>query len=333
LLSIIIVNYRSALLIIDCLQSVYHYNSNLEFEVIIVDNHSEDESQTIIQKDFPAVQWINMDYNAGYARGNNAGMKAAKGDVYLLLNPDTVSIDDSITRCYNSLQQSDCIAAGIQLINPDKSLQISGGYFVKGGLNHLLPIPYWGNFIRWLAYNTSQKVPHVAEAAEMQKADWINGAFLMVKKEAVEEVGLLDEDFFLYAEEIEWCSRLKKTGPLCIFGKLSIIHLQGETINQSQKLNDKGYYNLYDKKGLQLMVSNHLRIRKQYGAGWFLFSLLNYTWGIIVFAVGGTLHCVFSLRSPLSKWKKLAAYTKNVVRLWKITPTILQNKKHFYKMF
>ena len=333
MLSIIIVNYRSAPLIIDCLQSVYHYNSFLEFEVIIVDNHSGDGSEAIIRKAFPAVQWINMDYNSGYARGNNAGIKAAKGDACLLLNPDTLAIEDSITKCYHSLQQSHCVAAGIQLINPDKSLQISGGYFVKGGLNHLLPIPYWGNFIRWVAYSTSQKIPHVAEATATQEADWINGAFLMVKKDVVGKSGLLDEDFFLYAEEIEWCSRLKKIGSLCIFGKLKMIHLQGETINQSQNSNDKGYYNLFDKKGLQLMVSNHLRIRKQYGAGWFLFSLLNYTWGVIVIAIAGTLHCIFSFQNPVSKWKKLTAYTKNVLRLWEITPTILRNKKHFYKMF
>jgi len=333
LLSIIIVNYRSAPLIIDCLQSVYLYNPSLEFEVIIVDNQSEDGSEAIIRKEFPAVQWINIGYNAGYSRGNNAGIRASNGNVYLLLNPDTIAIDNSISQCYDFLQQSDCIAAGIQLINPDKSLQISGGYFVKGGLNHLLPIPYWGNFIRWLAYSTSQKIPHVAEATETQQADWINGAFLMVKKEAVEKAGLLDEDFFLYAEEIEWCSRLKETGSICIFGKLKMIHLQGETINQSQNSNDKGYYNLYDKKGLQLMVSNHLRIRKQYGAGWFLFSLLNYTWGVIVFAITGTLDCLFKFQNPVGKWKKLAAYTKNVFRLWEITPAILRNRKHFYKMF
>jgi GT2 family glycosyltransferase len=247
MLSIIYVNYRSAQLIVDSLDSFFRFNLNLDFEIIIVDNDSKDNGKNLINERFPQAQWINMDYNAGYARGNNAGIKTAKGDVYLLLNPDTVSIDDSITRCYNSLQQSDCIAAGIQLINLDRSLQISGGYFVKGGLNHLLPIPYWGNFIRWIAYGTSQKVPHVAEATETQEADWINGAFLMVKKEAVEKAGLLDEDFFLYAEEIEWCSRLKKIGSLCIFGKLKMIHLQGETINQSQKLNDKGYYNLYNK--------------------------------------------------------------------------------------
>ena len=333
MLSIIIVNYRSALLILDCLQSVYLYNPDLECETIIIDNHSEDKSEYTVLEKFPFVRWINMGYNAGYARGNNAGMKAAQGNVYLLLNPDTIAVDDSITQCYHLLNKSECMAAGIQLINPDRTLQISGGYFVKGGLNHLLPIPYWGNFIRWLAYSTSQKVPHVAEAGEIEKVDWINGAFLMVKKESVEKAGPLDEDFFLYAEEIEWCGRLKREGTLCIFGKLKMIHLQGETINKNQQSNDKGYYNLYDRKGLQLMVSNHLRIRKQYGAGWFLFSLLNYTLGLVVFAVAGSIHSLFDFKNPASKLKNFKGYARNVFTLWGLSLKILGNKKHFYKMF
>lgn len=327
MLSIIIVNYRSATLIADCLQSVYHFNQQLDFEIIVVDNNSEDESESMLTQKFPAIKWINMSYNAGFARGNNAGMQGGKGDVYLLLNPDTMAIDNSITLCYQQLKESKYVAGGVQLINPDNSLQISGGFFVKGGMNHLLPIPYWGSFIRWLALSMKQKVPHVAEAKEIQEVDWINGAFIMIKKETVEKAGLLDEDFFLYAEEIEWCSRLRKTGPLCIFGNLKMIHMQGATINNSQHLTDKGYYNLYDRKGLQLMVSNHLRIRKQYGGGWYLFSLVNYTWGIIIFAVAGTLH------SPGKTWQKIGGYTKNVFKLWKLSLKILKNKKHFYKMF
>jgi GT2 family glycosyltransferase len=315
------------------LQSIYQCNKNLDYEVIIVDNHSEDDSEYVITTRFPQVSWVAMPYNSGFARGNNFGMRTAKGETFLLLNPDTIATDDSISKCYKSLQSSKYAACGVQLLNADTSLQISGGFFVKGGLNHLLPIPYWGDFIRWMAYSTSQAIPHVAESKEFQEVDWINGAFIMVKKEAVTKAGMLDEDFFLYAEEIEWCSRLKKIGALCIFGNLKMIHLQGETVNKAQNLNDKGYYNLFDKKGLQLMVSNHLRIRKQYGIGWFIFSLLNYTWGGLVFATSGTLHHIFRLKSPVQMWKKLGNYTKNVLILWKLSPVIVKNKKHFYKMF
>jgi GT2 family glycosyltransferase len=333
LLSIIIVNYNSAQLIIDCLQSVYQYNSELDLEVLIVDNNSNDGGETLIKTKFPHVHWLNMKYNAGFARANNKGLRSAQGELVLLLNPDTIAIDDSITQCYQILKASEYVAAGVQLKNEDGSNQISGSFFVKGGLNHLLPIPYWGDFIRWVGYRMHSKIPHIKQAKDLEEVDWINGAFLMVKKHAIEKAGLLDEDFFLYSEEIEWCSRLKKVGKLCIMGALSIIHLQGETVSKAQDGTGKGYENLFDRKGLQLMVSHHVRIRKQYGVSWFLFLLLNYTWGILVFVIFSSLHHLIHLQRPWTDWKKVVLFAKNVFTIWKLTPVILQNKPHFYKMF
>ena len=331
-LSIIIVNYRSAQLIVDCLRSVYRFNQ-LPMEIIVVDNDPAGKGQDLVKKEFPEVSWIEMGYNAGFARANNKGMKAAQGDCFLLLNPDTLATDDSITRCYQQLRASGFLAAGVQQMNADGSFQISGNFFVKGGLNHLLPLPYWGGFIRWLGYRTQSRVPNVKEASAVEKVDWISGAFLMVKKEAVQQAGFMDEDFFLYAEEVEWCSRLRKLGELCIFGDLRIIHLEGATINREQKSEQKGYYNLFDKKGLQLMVSNHLRVRKQYGVFWFLFLLLNYTWGVVFFWVAGTVHRLFTLRNPFSHWGDVIAFGDNVTILWGLAFRIIRNRPHFYKMF
>jgi GT2 family glycosyltransferase len=331
-LSIIIVNYNSGELVVDCLTSLWRHNAGLSFEVIVVDNHSGDNSREIVHKSFSQVLWIQMDYNAGFARANNAGMKAAKGEVVLLLNPDTISLDNSISRCYHELIKKEFVAAGVQVLDSNKEPQIPGSYFIKGGLNHLLPIPYWGGFLRWIGYSSGSKVPHVKKAKAIEEVDWISGAFLMVKKEAIEKAGMMDEDFFLYAEEIEWCSRLKKTGRLCIFGDMQIIHLEGATINKSLGTEDRGYYNLYDKKGLQLMVSNHLRVRKQFGVGWFFFLLLNYTWGIFFFWLCSTLYNLFTLKNPAREWKKVAQMGGNVMRIWGLMPTIVRNKPHFYKM-
>jgi GT2 family glycosyltransferase len=258
--------------------------------------------------------------------------RPTKGSVFLLLNPDTITIDNSITQCYQKLTQSIYVAAGVQQLNADGSPQISGNFFVKGGLNHLLPIPYWGGFIRWLGYTVKTKVPNVQQAKAIEEVDWISGAFLMVKRVAVEKAGLMDEDFFLYAEEVEWCSRLKKAGSLCIYGELHIIHLEGGSINKDQKITEKGYYNLFDKKGLQLIVSNHLRVRKQYGVFWFLFLLLNYSWGVVVFFICSTFFRIFNFQNPFSDLKKVSAFGKNVLKLWQLTPTIISNKPHFYKM-
>lgn len=331
-LSIIIVNYLSGDLILDCVRSVYAHNKRLPFEIIVVDNSNDVKGKTNILAAFPQVQWVEMGYNAGFSRANNAGMKKAKGAVYLLLNPDTLAIDDSIERCYHQLVQSDYAAAGVQLLDREGTPQISGSFFVKGGLNHLLPIPYWGDFIRWVAYKAKTNVPNVQQASAVEEVDWISGAFLMVKREAVDKAGRMDEDFFLYAEEVEWCARLQKMGKLCLFGNSRIIHLEGATINKSQQIEEKGYYNLYDKKGLQLMVSNHLRVRKQYGPVWYFILLLNYTWGVFVFAVASFMHQLIMFKNPFGQWGRVGAFAKNVLVLWKLTPTIMRNKPHFYKM-
>ena len=332
-LSIIIVNYFSIELIHACIASVYRQTSDFPFEIIVVDNSSDVKGKSDVLITYPDVQWIDMGYNSGFSRANNAGMKLAKGDTFLLLNPDTLVLDNSIELCYHKLNQSHFAAAGVQLLDEVKAPQISGSFFVKGGLNHLLPIPYWGSFLRWLGYRTGSKVPGVQQAKKVEEVDWISGAFLMVKRAAVEKAGLMDEDFFLYSEEVEWCSRLKKAGPLCLFGDLRIVHLEGATINKSQQVQERGYYNLYDKKGLQLMVSNHLRVRKQYGSGWFLFLLLNYTWGVFVFWIASFFHQLLTFKNPFAQWGRVAQFGSNVMHLWGLAPTIIRNKPHFYKMF
>ncbi len=331
-LSIIIVNYRSHNMVFDCIQSLKKYNGSVGYEIIVADNDDLENETEVIKKHFPDLVWHNMNYNSGFARANNAGMQMAKGDVFLLLNPDTISIDDSISQAYKKLVESDFIACGVQLFDENKEPQISGNYFMKGGINHILPIPYWGGFLRWLGYQLKTKVPNVKNAEAVQEVDWISGAFLMVKRSAVEKAGMMDEDFFLYGEEVEWCSRLQKEGKLCIFGDLSIIHLEGAAINKDQNIAEKGYYNLYDKKGLQLMVSNHLRVRKQYGVGWFIFLLLNYTWGFFLYFICSTVHRLFLLKNPAGEWSKIFSFGKNLVNLWALSPKIISGKKHFYKL-
>ncbi len=333
MLSIIIVNYQSAHLIADSLRTLEEFNPGLEKEVIVVDNCSNDPNLDDLKRLYPYLLLIHMSGNAGFARANNAGMEVARGEQILLLNPDTLSLDDSITRCDRLLKMSEFVGAGVQQLNADCTPQISGSFFVKGGLNHILPIPYWGDFVRWLAYRVKTPVPNVTVARGNEEVDWISGAFLMVKRHAIEAAGMMDEDFFLYAEEVEWCSRLRKIGRLCIFGDLRIIHLEGATINKAAEAPEKGYYNLYDRKGLQLMVSNHLRVRKQYGIFWFLLLLMNYTWGMLLFYPAGFFHRLVTLRNPFSHFPKAWSFTKNLARLWLKTPVILSGHPHFFKMF
>ena len=331
-LSIIIVNYKTPLLILDCIRSIKDQTVRIEYEIIVADNFSKDDSKEIICKDYPEVAWIEMNYNAGFARANNAGIIASKSDVVLLLNPDTIVINHAIETCYLRFIHSAYVACGVQLLHPDNTPQISGNFFMKGGLNQLLPLPYLGAVLRSIAFAIKVKKTNVQKANAEEKVDWINGAYIMVKKSAIEKAGLMDEDFFLYAEETEWCSRLKKVGELCIFGDINVLHLQGEAINKETETIDKGYTNLYDKKGLQLMVSNNLRIRKQFGVIWLLINVIIFTIEIPIFAIFSFLDHLFHGKNPFSDYKKIRGFTKNVFTLWRMVPQMISGKPHFYKM-
>jgi GT2 family glycosyltransferase len=331
-LSVIIVNYKTPQLLTDCLATFLTGASQVSLEVIVVDNASGDNSRELVTRAFPQVKWIQMTYNAGFARANNEGIRQATGDVVLLLNSDTLNEDNAIEQCYRQFIASEYVACGVQLLNTDRSPQISGNYFMKGGLNYLLPLPYLGSFIKWLGNVAKVEKPNVPDSSALVEVDWINGAFLMVKKTAIAKAGLLDEDFFLYAEEAEWCSRLRNTGKLCIYGQYKVIHLQGESANEAFGSSGKGYYNLYDRKGLQIMLSNFLRIRKQFGVGWFLVQLAFYLFAIPVFFIASFFDNAFRLRNPLADFGMAARFAANVGRLLTFLPRIISNKPYFYKV-
>jgi GT2 family glycosyltransferase len=334
LLSIIIVNYQSTADIQNCLRSASKFlMENQEIEWIVVDNDSKDGSEQILTNEFPFIQYIQMGYNAGFARANNAGIKIAKGDQVLLLNPDTLILAGSIEKCIERFVQSNHIACGVQLIHADGTPQFSGSKFVKGGLNHLMDLPYWGASLKFLASILQTTKPSIIKANKEQKVDWISGAYLMVKKWAIDKAGLMDEDFFLYAEEVEWCSRLGKLGTMCLYGDIEIVHLIGSSIQTATGSVDNSYTNLSDKKGLQLMVSNHLRIRKQYGAFWYMVQLLNFTWAIVyAFVMSFLLHLAHR-KNPLTDFNKLIGFAKNVFTLWGFSSTMIAGKPYFYKCF
>jgi GT2 family glycosyltransferase len=330
-LSIIIVNYYSESLVKDCLQTIYQQPGNNELEILIVSNGSSEQGKEQVLQQYPAVSWIEMSYNSGFSRANNEGIRQSKGETVLLMNPDVLVEGNAINESYASLIASEYIGCGVQLLNPDRSPQISGNYFMKGGLNHLLPLPVLGKLFRWLGNQLKVKKTNVPEAKGIVEVDWVNGAYLMVRKSAIEKAGLLDEDFFLYAEEIEWCSRLRRIGKFCIYGNLHVVHLQGEVANESFSSSGKGYYNLFDKKGKQLMISNFVRIRKQFGVGWFLFHLLCFVIEIPLFFVLSVMNTVAGGKKGYSL-DQFSGYVNNLLFILGKTPGIISNKPYFYKV-
>jgi GT2 family glycosyltransferase len=331
-LSIIIVNYKTPGLVLDCLETVYAQTRQLAFEVLVVDNASGDNSYQLITGKYPLVKWLQMEYNAGFARANNAAIRMSAGKALLLLNSDTLIEDGAIEGCYRELITSPYVAAGVQLLNPDRTAQIAGNFFMKGGLNYLLPLPYLGTWIKKAGNFFKVDKPNVPNAISSVEVDWINGAFLMVKKEAAGEAGLMDEDFFLYAEEAEWCGRLRKLGKLCIYGQFHVVHLQGASANETFGSAGQGYYNLYDRKGLQIMLSNFVRIRKQFGIGWFLVQLLFYLLEIPVFGAGILFSRMAPKRNDRYSWVQFRKYCKNVGFVIGKSIIIIANKPYFYKV-
>jgi GT2 family glycosyltransferase len=333
-ISIIIINYKSAGLIMDCIESIYRQTFKNSFEIILVDNNSHDDCEARVMAKYPATRWLQTGYNAGFGRANNAGFEVAKGDLVLLLNADTIIMDGAIDKCAALLRQHDEAAGcGVQLLNPDGSNQISGAFDVKGGLNSLLPLPYTGNVVRSLGYLLKSTVPSLKQFKDATEIDWIVGAFIMVKKDLLKKSGYFDTDFFMFAEEIEWCSRLRKNGKLLLFSEPKVIHLLGGTSGDyySTTENENGK-NVWNAKGRQIIISNMLRIRKQLGLHWLFVNAFIYLLNVPVFFICLLFDKLINRKKARFSWSNFGGYFTNMLTLLRYLPRMILNKPYFYKI-
>jgi hypothetical protein len=333
-ISIIIINYKSAKLILDCIESVYQHTSQNKFEIILVDNDSKDDCRELVLEKYPATRWLQMGYNAGFGRANNAGFEIATGELILLLNADTIVLDGAIDKCAALLRKHpEASGCGVQLLNPDGTNQISGAYNIRGGLNSLLPLPYTGNIIRSLGYLSKSTIPSIKQFEDATEIDWIVGAFIMVKKDFLYKSGYFDPDFFMYAEEIEWCNRLRKNGKLLLFSEPKVIHLLGGTSNDYYDTteNENGR-NVWNKKGRQIIVSNMLRIRKQLGLHWLFVNAFMYIANVPVFFICLLFDKMINQGKAQFSWENFAGYSRNMMTLLKYLPRMIWNRPFFYKV-
>ena len=333
-LSIILVNYKSTSLVLDCLESIYQQTKKHSFEIILVDNDSKDDCKEIVLQHYPSVIFLPMDYNAGFARANNAGIQIASGELILLLNTDTIVLDGAIDKSITMLtNHPEAVGCGVQLLNTDGSTQISGAHFIKGGLNTLLPLPYLGKLIRWLGYQFKSTIPSITTIQDTIEVDWIVGAYMLIRKNSIEKSGPLDNDFFMYAEEIEWCARLRKHGKLLLFAEPTVTHIGGGTsgdyYSTTESQNGK---NLWDAKGKQVIVSTMVRIRKQFGVGWFIIIAAAYLFEIPIFLFCLLIDTIVKSGKTKYQFKNIVAYSSNMMVVLKLFFTILFNKPYFYKV-
>jgi GT2 family glycosyltransferase len=229
-LSICIVNWNTRELLRACLQSIYRYPPDAPFEVIVVDNASSDGSAAMVQAEFPQAVLIANAENLGYARGNNQAMERAQGEYLLLLNPDTEVFPDTLNCALAFLAAHPEVGAiGAKQLFPDGRVQPSVRGFPTpanllwevSGLARLFPRALGGYRMRAFTYD------RIAEV------DQPMATFLMARRAVVEQVGLMDEAFPLFFNDVDWCYRIKQAGWRIYFvPEVQILHYGGASTRQ-----------------------------------------------------------------------------------------------------
>lgn len=210
-LSIIIVNYKTRNLLEQCLNSIYSENHHFSYGVFVVDNNSKDSSIEMVKKKFPQVKLIENRINSGFAAANNQALRRSNARYLLLINPDTVVLPDSLNVMMEFMDEHpEAGIAGCKLLNPDYSLQYScrefstlATFFLRGiHFDNLFP----NNTMlrKYMMFDWDHN--------EVREVDWVLGSCMMVKRKAIEHVGMLDENFILYFEDQDWCYRMWKHG-------------------------------------------------------------------------------------------------------------------------
>jgi N-acetylglucosaminyl-diphospho-decaprenol L-rhamnosyltransferase len=258
-LSIVIVNWNVCDLLRRCLSSIKKDEAGTAIEVIVVDCASSDDSLEMVRREFPWTRLIASNENLGYAGGNNVGMAEARGRYLLVLNPDTELVGQALATMVSYLDGHPAVGAlGPALCYPDGSLQSSrrrfpslATAFCESTLLH-----------QWFPHNRVARRYYLDDrpADVPQPVDWLVGAALMIRREAWQQVGPLDEGFFMYFEELDWCQRCRKAGwEIHYLPSARIVHHEGKSSEQ-----------VVAARTIRFQRSKIHYYRKYYGAGWAL---------------------------------------------------------------
>jgi GT2 family glycosyltransferase len=227
-LSILILNYNTRELTLTCLQSVFSSSTSYTYEIILIDNASSDATILAVKEHFPQVTCIANTENVGFSKANNQGMKIAKGRYVLLLNSDTIVKPDTLDTMLRFMDENPSVgASGCKIVLPDGSLDKackrgfptpSASFYYAFGFSKLFP-----NIPRFNQYQLGYLDPD-----QEYPIDSLVGAFMLVRREAIDQVGMLDEEFFMYGEDIDWCYRIKQAGWVnYYYPRTQIVHYKG----------------------------------------------------------------------------------------------------------
>lgn len=324
-LSIIIVNYKTPQLILDCLSTVYEHTKGLSFEIIIVDNDSRDQSRGIITHRYPSVRWIDMGYNSGFSRANNRGMDEARGRLILLLNSDTLLRDNVLKRCADVLDnQPDVAAVGPMQITRQGEVhhQIYNKFAQIRKSFYIIPhTPFFQKILDKLVPENHYDDPN--------QVDWLSGACLMTRRSTIEKAGRLDENFFMYGEDVEWGWRLHQQGRMLMLRDAFIVHLEYGSSPEYQKIEMLSYINRFRP---QMQISNLLWVRKQYGVLAYLMLILHYLVMVPVVFLWKILINLRDRKFPFYQLGNQFEFARSVKIFLRFFWKTLRNEPGFYKI-
>ena len=241
-LTVIVVSYNTQQMTLDCLKSIYAQTKKIKFNVIVVDNNSRDDSAKLIAKEFPHVQLISLSENIGFSKANNLAATNIKNKYILLLNPDTVVLNNAIEKLVDFAEQHPNSGIwGGKTLNADYSLN---------------PTSCWGKMSVWSLLCRALFLSSLFPKSELfnpesygnwqrntvREIDIVTGCFLLIKSNLWHQLKGFDNDFFMYGEEADLCLRAKKLGYQPLFTpEAEIVHYDGasEKIKEDRALNNK----------------------------------------------------------------------------------------------
>ena len=291
-LSVIIVNWNTRDLLCQCLDSLTQKVEGIEMEILVVDNGSTDGSVTAVRGNFPGVRLIENPGNMGFAKANNHALSISKGRYLLLLNPDTQVKDEAIERMLSFMNaHAKAGLVGAQLLNADGTKQNSIANFPSLATELLNK-----NLLRWLF---PEKFPgKERDYPGPIEVDSVIGACMLVRREVLEQIALLDEVYFLFLEETDWCYRMKKAGwKIYHIPQAEILHFQGKSAEA-----EKG------KARIEYYRSRYHYFRKNRGSFESSVLLIGLIIKLSVELVFATIACVVTL-FMVTRWRtKLSTY-------------------------
>ncbi|MBT4100913.1 MAG: glycosyltransferase, partial [Gemmatimonadetes bacterium] len=274
-LTVVIPSYNTRDLMEQALRTVEEASADLSVETIVVDNASQDGSQQMVRERFPDAVLICNEKNLGFAGANNLAFRRARGRHILLLNSDTIVRADTLHTMVSYLDDHPEVgAAGCKVLNPDGTLQLdcrrafptpSAAIYKLTGLSRLFP-----QSRRFARYNLSY-----LDEDETAEVDALSGSFMLVRRETLQQVGGLDEAYFMYGEDLDWCFRMREAGwKIYYVPTTQIIHFRGQS-GRSRALRVQFRKN----EAMAIFVHKHMRQRYRFFPVWLLHA------GIIAYSL------------------------------------------------